>query len=96
MSVLKHASSMVGQHDKVMSFLRKNHLNDVDLLFQLLIFWSRNIWKRSKLSEDNCEYIRKAIINIMLDNSEEKTKLLKGILLFYGHPAEHSVEIKEI
>ena len=94
MSVLKHASSMVGQHDKVMSFLRKNHLNDVDLLFQLLIFWSRNIWKRSKLSEDNCEYIRKAIINIMLDNSEEKTKLLKGILLFYGHPAEDSVEIR--
>ena len=77
MAVLKHGCSMIKSQDKWLNFLKKNNLNNVDLLFRLLIFWSRNIWKRSKLSENNCEYIRKVILNIISESSEEKTKLIK-------------------
>lgn len=77
MAVLKHGCSMVKNQDMWLNFLKKNHLNNVNLLFRMLIFWSRNIWKRNKLSEENCEHIRDTILDIIKEDEEEKNKLLK-------------------
>ena len=65
--------------DKWIEFLGKNGLKEVSFLFKLLVFWSRNIWKRSKSSEDNCKSIRSAICHI-INNAQDtsaKTKILK-------------------
>ena len=64
-------------HQKWVEFLDKNLLNDVSYLFKLLVFWSRNIWKRSKSSEDNCNRIRTIICHIIQDKTESKSKILK-------------------
>ena len=77
MAVLKHGCSMVKNQDMWLNFLKKNHLNNVNLLFRMLIFWSRNIWKRNKLSEENCEHIRDTILDIIKEDEEGKNKLLK-------------------
>ena len=77
MAVLKHGCSMVKNQDLWLNFLKKNHLNNVNLLFRMLIFWSRNIWKRNKLSEENCEHIRDTILDIIKEDEEGKNKLLK-------------------
>ena len=66
--------------DKWLEFLGKNGLREVSFLFKLLVFWSRNIWKRSKSSEDNCKSIRSAICHIINHTKEDqsaKTKILK-------------------
>lgn len=63
--------------DKWMAFLAKNKLTSIDLLFRQLVFWSRNMWKRSKLSEDNCALIRRVICAMVKGDASAKGLVLK-------------------
>jgi hypothetical protein len=56
---------IIKQTQKWTMFLMNNKLADVDFLFKMLIFWSRNIWRRSKISEENCVAIRSAICSLI-------------------------------
>ena len=65
------------QDDKWTSFLEKNDLLDVSFLFKLLVFWSRDFWKRNKLNEDNCAGIRYVICSMIMNNTDARTYILK-------------------
>lgn len=65
------------QDDKWTSFLEKNDLLDVSFLFKLLVFWSRDFWKRNKLNEDNCASIRYVICSMIMNNTDARTYILK-------------------
>ena len=65
------------QDDKWTSFLEKNDLLDVSFLFKLLVFWSRDFWKRNKLNEDNCASIRYVICSMIMNNTDARTYVLK-------------------
>lgn len=64
-------------HEKWMRFLGKCRLLDVGFLFKLLVFWSRNIWKRSQLSEGHCKTIRKIICSVIGQDANAKSYVLK-------------------
>ena len=65
------------QDDKWISFLEKNNLLDVSFLFKLLVFWSRDFWKRNRLNEEHCSSIRHVICSVIMNNPNAKTYILK-------------------
>ena len=65
-------------HDeKWLTFLEKSDLLDISFLFKLLVFWSRDFWKRIKLNEDNCASIRHVICSVIMNNANARTYILK-------------------
>ena len=78
MAALKnHAPFPYHDNDKYLAWLEKNELADITFLFKLLVFWSRNIWKRSSLSDDNCSRIRHVICSVIRLDEKAKKHILK-------------------